>query len=49
MKPLTTEQHLNNILFAIQKATMTGKEHDEVKASFNHLVNILIPKENAKG
>jgi hypothetical protein len=41
---ITTEQHLNNILFGLKKATMSWEEQDQVAASFNHIANLLLKK-----
>lgn len=44
---VTIEQHLNNLLFAIKNATMTGEQHQYILASFMHIKSLLI-KEEAK-
>lgn len=47
---MTTEQHLNNIAFAIEHDTLTVSNRDKkiVVESFNHIKDLLI-KEDAKG
>jgi hypothetical protein len=52
MKEVTLDDHLNNIGLAISKATMTGAEFENVRASFLHIIELLkkeepvTPKEN---
>lgn len=48
MKTPTIEDHLNNIVFAIKKATMTGEEHQAILTSYLQIRNALLPKPEDK-
>jgi hypothetical protein len=41
MKQPTLEDHISNVGFAISKATMTGEQFENVRASFLHIVELL--------
>jgi hypothetical protein len=47
---LTLDQHLNNILFALQHGSLTisNAERNAIYSSYNHVHSLLIKKETFK-